>query len=267
MNDLIHAELLKLRTTRMFCGNALAALALRARQRGHRHPDRRAARGRPGARHQRRRPQRDRRRRRRAPSWCSSSASWSWPASSATTRRRRRSSSPRTAGRSWAPSWSPSTLVGVGLAARRVRAHAGHRPAVAGRQGRRRRSSSAATSALVPARRDRRDRAVRTGRRRASAPLIRNQTAAVVVALVWVLVVEGLLVSFAPEVGRWLPGGAAARPLRRRDRRRRAAADVGRRAPVRRLRAGVRRGRHPVRHPTRRHLNPAPTGSQQIRTR
>ena len=40
--------------------------------------------------------------------------------------------------------------------------------------------------------------------------LIRNQTAAVVVALVWVMVVEGLLVSFLPEVGRWLPGGAVA---------------------------------------------------------
>jgi ABC-type transport system involved in multi-copper enzyme maturation permease subunit len=40
--------------------------------------------------------------------------------------------------------------------------------------------------------------------------LIRNQTAAVVVALLWVMIVEGLLVSFVPEVGRWLPGGAAA---------------------------------------------------------
>ena len=26
--------------------------------------------------------------------------------------------------------------------------------------------------------------------------------------LVWVLVVEGILVGFAPAVGRWLPGGA-----------------------------------------------------------
>ena len=40
--------------------------------------------------------------------------------------------------------------------------------------------------------------------------LIRNQTAAVVVALVWVMIVEGLLVSFLPDVGRWLPGGAVA---------------------------------------------------------
>lgn len=40
--------------------------------------------------------------------------------------------------------------------------------------------------------------------------LIRNQTTAVVVAVVWVMVVEGILVSFAPDVGRWLPGGAAA---------------------------------------------------------
>jgi ABC-type transport system involved in multi-copper enzyme maturation permease subunit len=40
--------------------------------------------------------------------------------------------------------------------------------------------------------------------------LVRNQTAAVVAALVWVMVVEALLVSFVPEVGRWFPGGAAA---------------------------------------------------------
>ena len=40
--------------------------------------------------------------------------------------------------------------------------------------------------------------------------LIRNQTAAVVITLVWVMVVEGLLVSFLPEVGRWMPGGAVA---------------------------------------------------------
>lgn len=40
--------------------------------------------------------------------------------------------------------------------------------------------------------------------------LIRNSTAAVVVALAWSFVVEGLLVGLLPEVGRWLPGGAAA---------------------------------------------------------
>lgn len=39
--------------------------------------------------------------------------------------------------------------------------------------------------------------------------LVRNQIAAIVGALVWVLLVEGLLVAFLPEVGRWLPGGAA----------------------------------------------------------
>jgi ABC-2 type transport system permease protein len=39
--------------------------------------------------------------------------------------------------------------------------------------------------------------------------MVRNQTAAIAGAAVWVLVVEGLLVSFAPDVGRWLPGGAA----------------------------------------------------------
>lgn len=40
--------------------------------------------------------------------------------------------------------------------------------------------------------------------------IVHNQTTAVAGALVWVMVVEGLLVSFTPDVGRWLPGGAAA---------------------------------------------------------
>jgi ABC-2 type transport system permease protein len=40
--------------------------------------------------------------------------------------------------------------------------------------------------------------------------LIRNQVAAVVIALAWGFVVEGLLITLVPEVGRWLPGGAAA---------------------------------------------------------
>jgi hypothetical protein len=40
--------------------------------------------------------------------------------------------------------------------------------------------------------------------------LIRNSTAAVIVALAWTFIIEGLLVGLLPEVGRWLPGGAAA---------------------------------------------------------
>jgi ABC-2 type transport system permease protein len=39
--------------------------------------------------------------------------------------------------------------------------------------------------------------------------LLRNQTLAIVVTLVWLFLVEGMLITFAPEVGRWLPGGAA----------------------------------------------------------
>ncbi len=39
--------------------------------------------------------------------------------------------------------------------------------------------------------------------------LLRNQTVAVTVTLVWILLVETILVGFAPEFGRWLPGGAA----------------------------------------------------------
>jgi ABC-2 type transport system permease protein len=39
--------------------------------------------------------------------------------------------------------------------------------------------------------------------------LVTNQVAAILGALVWLLLVESLLVTFLPEVGRWLPGGAA----------------------------------------------------------
>lgn len=39
--------------------------------------------------------------------------------------------------------------------------------------------------------------------------LIPNQIAAIVGALVWILLVESLLVAFLPDVGKWLPGGAA----------------------------------------------------------
>jgi ABC-2 type transport system permease protein len=39
--------------------------------------------------------------------------------------------------------------------------------------------------------------------------LVRNQTAAIVATLLWVLVVENSLVSFAPQIGRWVPSGAS----------------------------------------------------------
>jgi ABC-2 type transport system permease protein len=38
--------------------------------------------------------------------------------------------------------------------------------------------------------------------------LIRNQTAAIVIAIVWLLVLDNLLISFAHQIGRWTPGGA-----------------------------------------------------------
>jgi ABC-type transport system involved in multi-copper enzyme maturation permease subunit len=38
--------------------------------------------------------------------------------------------------------------------------------------------------------------------------LLRNQVAAIVVAVGWVQLVEGITVGALPEVGRWLPGGA-----------------------------------------------------------
>jgi ABC-2 type transport system permease protein len=39
--------------------------------------------------------------------------------------------------------------------------------------------------------------------------LLRNQTLAIVVTLVWLFLVESMLIAFATGIGRWLPGGAA----------------------------------------------------------
>jgi ABC-2 type transport system permease protein len=39
--------------------------------------------------------------------------------------------------------------------------------------------------------------------------LVHNQVAALTIALVWTYVLEGVLVAVVPEVGKWLPGGAA----------------------------------------------------------
>jgi ABC-type transport system involved in multi-copper enzyme maturation permease subunit len=40
--------------------------------------------------------------------------------------------------------------------------------------------------------------------------LIRNQIAAILLVLVWVLLIEALVVAFLPDWGKWLPGGALA---------------------------------------------------------
>lgn len=37
---------------------------------------------------------------------------------------------------------------------------------------------------------------------------MRNQAVALVTALVWLIIGEGLLLGLLPEVGRWLPSGA-----------------------------------------------------------
>lgn len=39
--------------------------------------------------------------------------------------------------------------------------------------------------------------------------LIRSQVIALVVALLWVMLIEPLIVTFLPDVGKWLPGGGA----------------------------------------------------------
>ena len=44
--------------------------------------------------------------------------------------------------------------------------------------------------------------------------LVRNQLAAVAISLGWMLVAENLLITLLPEVGRWLPLGAAAALVR-----------------------------------------------------
>ena len=39
--------------------------------------------------------------------------------------------------------------------------------------------------------------------------LVTNQIAAIVIAVLWVMLVESLIVAIWPDVGKWLPGGAA----------------------------------------------------------
>lgn len=39
--------------------------------------------------------------------------------------------------------------------------------------------------------------------------LVTNQIAAIVIAVLWVLLIESLIVTIWPDVGKWLPGGAA----------------------------------------------------------
>ena len=43
--------------------------------------------------------------------------------------------------------------------------------------------------------------------------LINNQVVAIVIGLLWVVFIEPILVGFLPDVGKWLPGGAAASVL------------------------------------------------------
>ncbi len=38
--------------------------------------------------------------------------------------------------------------------------------------------------------------------------LVRNQIAAIIGVLVWVMIIEALVVSFLPKIGKWFPGGA-----------------------------------------------------------
>ena len=100
-------------------------------------------------------------------------------------------------------------LVGVLIAVAASAITRGGRAAVARRPRASRSACSAATSASSCWARRPRRRSTRWSAS-ASARLLRNQTAAVVTALVWSTVVESIVVVAAPQVGRWLPGGAVA---------------------------------------------------------
>lgn len=75
--------------------------------------------------------------------------------------------------------------------------------------------------------------------------LVRNQVAAVVVALVWQFIVESTLVALLPSVGKWLPPGRGPGPRPGDPRRREPAAGLGRRPGAAGVRGGVRRRRRP----------------------
>jgi hypothetical protein len=71
-----------------------------------------------------------------------------------------------------------------------------------------------------------------------------------------------------PARGRQVAPGRSARvPHQRHHPRGRPPADVGRSHRVRRLRAGVRRRRHPVRHAAGRHMSPCPAIRSSLRRR
>ena len=85
--------------------------------------------------------------------------------------------------------------------------------------------------------------------------LVPNQTVAVTAALVWITTVEALLVSYRPEVGRWLPGGASSALTGTATINGGLLPDLGRSIPLRRLRPRVRRRRQPPRSQARHRMS------------
>ncbi|MGH2687852.1 MAG: ABC transporter permease [Actinomycetota bacterium] len=84
--------------------------------------------------------------------------------------------------------------------------------------------------------------------------LVRNQVAAVVTALVWTSLLEGVAVMLLPEIGRW-PRRRRAGALRHRHALgRHAAPGVGRRPPARGLRTDLRPRGLALRRPQGRHV-------------
>ena len=94
------------------------------------------------------------------------------------------------------------------------------------------------------------------------AALVRNQVAALVGVAVWVLLVEGLLMSLltCPQPGQVAALGGRGRP---HQPRRRPALPVGRDPAAGRLRAGLGAGRDPPGRPPRHHLTAIVPGAAQ----
>ncbi len=250
MRDLIRAELLKLRTTRMFWGNVIAVAGLRARWRRPR--DHAAARtpldsadgirhvmaaassgGHPAARD--RHPHDGR----RVPPRHGDVDLPDQPGPAAGDRREARRRDPGRSGRRASlPSLLTLAVALPWLAAEDVATSAYTSEVVAALLG----SVGATVLGAV----------VGVG----FGTLVRNQTAAITIALVWTQVVEGILVGLRARGRQVAPGRCRERPGRRVDAERRPAADGRRRRAAHRLRARLR---------GRRRVDPRPAGHRMTR--
>lgn len=206
MRSLVHAELLKLRTTRMFYGNALLALLGVYPRRRPGHPDRRGPRLDRTAHHPRRRPQRPLlgllghppAPRHRHPAHDQRGRHNTATATFLITPDRTKVVAAKLAaatvvGLALAAAASALTLIIAlpWLAAKNVDVHLLSSDVGLALLG------SVAANTLYAI--------IGVG----LGCLIRIQTAAITASFVWMMVIEGVLTDLRPDVGRWLPGGAA----------------------------------------------------------